>query len=150
MFTAITVTSVVLLSFAPIVLFFLLTSSNYQFFKLLNVGVFAIDGIIGVVFLAQGMSVVSTSGTGRAGARVSVVRLWILIYAFVGSQVAWTLRPFVGAPPQRSRSRLPSRNRAFGQVPSPRWERVRVRAFQCFQHRTTRRRVSRSWSARNS
>ena len=27
-----------------------------------------------------------------------VVRLWILVYAFVGSQVDWTLRPFVGAP----------------------------------------------------
>jgi hypothetical protein len=24
--------------------------------------------------------------------------LWILLYAFVGSQMAWTLRPFVGAP----------------------------------------------------
>jgi hypothetical protein len=98
MLTAITVTSVVLLSFAPIVLFFLLTSSNYQFFKLLNVGVFTVAGIIGVIFLAQGMTVVSASGSGDAGARIAVVRLWILVYAFVGSQVAWTLRPFVGAP----------------------------------------------------
>ncbi len=98
MLTAITVTAVVLLSFAPIVLFFLLTSSNYQFFKLLNVGVFAVAGIIGVFFLAQGMRVVSSSGTGGTGARMMVVRLWILVYAFVGSQVAWTLRPFIGAP----------------------------------------------------
>lgn len=52
MLTAITVTGVVLLSFAPIVLFFLLTSSSYQFFKLLNVGVFTVAGIIGVSFLA--------------------------------------------------------------------------------------------------
>jgi len=55
MLTAITVTAVILLSFAPIVLFFLLTSSNYQFFKLLNVGVFSVAGIIGVLFLGQGM-----------------------------------------------------------------------------------------------
>lgn len=96
MLTAITVTSVVLLSFAPIVLFFLLTSSNYQFFKLLNVGVFIIAGIIGVLFLVQGMRVVSAGGT--VGPRLIVVRLWVLVYAFVGSQVAWTLRPFVGAP----------------------------------------------------
>ena len=33
--TAITVTAVLLLSFAPITLFFLLTTSQYQFFKLL-------------------------------------------------------------------------------------------------------------------
>ena len=97
MLTAITVTSVVLLSFAPIVLFFLLTSSNYQFFKLLNVGVFAVAGIIGVLFLAQGMRL-AAGGVAGAGARLAVVRLWILIYAFVGSQAAWTLRPFIGAP----------------------------------------------------
>jgi hypothetical protein len=96
--TVITVTAVLLLSFAPIVLFFLLTTSHYQFFKLLNVGVFAIAGIVGVVFLTQGMRVVSSSGQEGAQARGNVVRLWILIYAFVGSQMAWTLRPFIGAP----------------------------------------------------
>jgi hypothetical protein len=96
--TAITVTAVLLLSLSPIVLFFLLTTSNYQFFKLLNVGVFAIAGFVGVRFLSQGMRVVSDVGKEGAGARRNVVRLWILIYAFVGSQMAWTLRPFIGAP----------------------------------------------------
>ena len=96
--TALTVTAVLLLSFAPIVLFFLLTTSDYQFFKLLNVGVFTIAGIVGVTFLGQGMRIVSASGKEGAGARWIVVRLWILIYAFVGSQMAWTLRPFIGAP----------------------------------------------------
>jgi hypothetical protein len=24
--------------------------------------------------------------------------VWVLLYAFVGSQLAWTLRPFFGAP----------------------------------------------------
>jgi hypothetical protein len=88
----------VLLSFAPIVLFFLLTSSNYQFFKLLNVGVCAVAGVIGVLFLSQGMRAVSLGGSEGVGARRIVVQLWILVYAFVGSQVAWTLRPFIGAP----------------------------------------------------
>ena len=96
--TAITVTAVLLLSFAPIVLFFLLTTSQYQFFKLLNVGVFTIAGLVGVIFLSQGMRVVSAAGKEGAVARRNVVRLWILIYAFVGSQMAWTLRPFIGAP----------------------------------------------------
>lgn len=96
--TAITVTAVLLLSFAPIVLFFLLTTSHYQFFKLLNVGVFTVAGIVGVTFLSQGMRVVSASGKEGARARRNVLRLWILIYAFVGSQMAWTLRPFIGAP----------------------------------------------------
>jgi hypothetical protein len=98
MLTAITVTAVVLLSLAPIVTFFLLTSSHYQFFKLLNVGAFTLAGIIGVVFLGQGMRLVSASGAEGERVRLLVVRLWILVYAFVGSQVAWTLRPFIGAP----------------------------------------------------
>ena len=96
--TAITVTAVLLLSFAPIVVFFLLTTSNYQFFKLLNVMIFAICGTVGVVFLSQGMRIVSASGKEGAGARRLVMWLWIIVYAFVGSQMAWTLRPFVGAP----------------------------------------------------
>ena len=95
---AITVTAVLLLSFAPIVTFFLLTTSNYQFFKLLNVGVFTVAGVVGVRFLTQGMRIVSASGREGIQARRGVVRLWILVYAFVGSQMAWTLRPFIGAP----------------------------------------------------
>jgi hypothetical protein len=96
--TGITVTAVLLLSFSPIVLFFLLTTSHYQFFKLLNVGIFTVAGIVGVTFLSQGMRIVSSAGKEGAQARRNVVRLWILIYAFVGSQMAWTLRPFIGAP----------------------------------------------------
>ncbi len=79
-------------------MFFLLTSSNYQFFKLLNVATFAVAGLVGVRFLVQGMRAVSADAADGAAARKNVVLLWIVIYAFVGSQVAWTLRPFVGAP----------------------------------------------------
>lgn len=95
--TAITVTAVLLLSFAPIILFFLLTTSQYQFFKLLNVGIFAISGVMGVVFLSQGMQIVAAD-TGGDSARRNVLRLWMFLYAFVGSQLAWTIRPFIGAP----------------------------------------------------
>ncbi len=96
--TAITVTSVLLLSFSPIVLFFLLTTSHYQFFKLLNVAVFAISGIIGVTFLIRGTQLISDPESEGTQTRRYVVYLWIVVYAFVGSQMAWTLRPFVGAP----------------------------------------------------
>lgn len=98
MLTAITVTAVLLLSFAPIVLFFLLTTSQYQFFKLLNVAIFAVTGGVGVVFLSQGMRIVSFSGREGERARGNVMRFWVIVYAFVGSQMAWTLRPFIGAP----------------------------------------------------
>jgi len=51
-----------------------------------------------VAFLSQGMRIVSTGGNEGAKARRNVVRFWIILYAFVGSQMAWTLRPFIGAP----------------------------------------------------
>ncbi len=96
--TAITVTAVLLLAFAPIILFFLLTTSQYQFFKLLNVGIFMASGTMGVMFLSQGMRIVAGEGDGNDKARRWVLRLWMLLYAFVGSQLAWTIRPFIGAP----------------------------------------------------
>ena len=97
--TAITVTAVLLLSFAPITLFFLLTTSQYQFFKLLNVAIFSASGIMGVIFLAQGMRIVSADGGSQgASGRRYVLRMWMFLYAFVGSQLAWTIRPFFGAP----------------------------------------------------
>jgi hypothetical protein len=96
--TAISVTAVLLLSFAPITLFFLLTTSQYQFFKLLNVVIFAISGLMGIVFLYKGMKIVSGPETEGAGTRRMVLILWMFVYAFVGSQMAWTIRPFIGAP----------------------------------------------------
>jgi hypothetical protein len=97
--TAFTVTAVLLLSAAPITLFFILTTSQYQFFKLLNVAIFAISGLMGVVFLYQGMKVVSnTEQAEGAGKRKWVLIFWMFVYAFVGSQMAWTIRPFIGMP----------------------------------------------------
>ncbi|MFQ5400620.1 MAG: actin-binding WH2 domain-containing protein [Anaerolineae bacterium] len=95
---AITVTAVLLLSFAPITLFFLLTTSQYQFFKLLNVAVFTVSGGMGVLFLSQGMRIVAAGGRTGEQARSWVLRVWMILYAFVGSQMAWTIRPFIGAP----------------------------------------------------
>lgn len=96
--TGITVTSVLLLSCAPITLFFLLTTSQYQFFKLLNVAIFAISGVLGVVFLYQGMKIVSGPDKEGTGTRKWILYMWMFVYAFVGSQMAWTIRPFIGDP----------------------------------------------------
>ncbi len=96
--TAITVTAVLQLSFSPVVLFFLITTSSYQFFKLLNVIIFAITGFVGVGFLAQAMDMVGVNDRQGVRARRRILWFWIILYAFVGTQLAWTLRPFFGAP----------------------------------------------------
>lgn len=96
--SAITMTAIILLAFAPVVLFFLITTSQYQFYKLLNVAIFAIAGWIGVRQLSQGMRMLTANDRRGAKMRGRILGLWILLYAFVGSQLAWTLRPFFGAP----------------------------------------------------
>lgn len=97
--TAVTTTSVLLVSFAPVTLFFLTSVADYDFFKLLNVLIFAVSGIMGVIFLRQGFasSVDADNPEGRR-ARRSLFLAWVVLYAFVGTQMAWTLRPFIGSP----------------------------------------------------
>ncbi len=99
--TAISITAILLLSFAPITLFFVLTvRHHYQIFKLLNVFFFVIAGTLGAATLSQGMALISTATQAdSASARPQLLfYLWLTVYAFVGSQVAWTLRPFFGHP----------------------------------------------------
>lgn len=97
--TAVSTTSVLLFSLAPITLFFLLTSPQYEFFKLLNVAFFALAGGLGIAFLRLGMRIVTESeGDAGVGSRRTVFFIWVLLYGFVGSQMAWTLRPFLGDP----------------------------------------------------
>jgi len=90
--TAIAVTAVLTLSFAPIALFFWLTAPHY---KLLNVAILTVTGFSGLTFLWQGMRQVEDKGSRL---RSLVLWAWILVYGFVGTQMAWTLRPFFGAP----------------------------------------------------
>lgn len=96
--SAVSVTSVLLFSFAPITLFFLITTNNYQFFILLNVVIFALTGFIGVYSLYQGMKFVIEQDTDGTKTRTKILQFWLGLYAFVGSQLGWTLRPFFGAP----------------------------------------------------
>jgi hypothetical protein len=99
--TAMTTTSVLMLSFAPITLFFLLTSSQYEFFKLLNVIFFAAAGAMGIVFLRQGIRAVTEDDNANgAQTRRMIFAVWVVLYAFVGTQMAWTLSPFIGDPGQ--------------------------------------------------
>ena len=96
--SAVTMMSVVLLALAPVMLFFMVTTTGYQFFKLLNVAMFAVAGVVGLFQLTQGMWMLSANDRRGLRMRRNILRLWVLLFAFVGSQLAWTLRPFFGAP----------------------------------------------------
>jgi hypothetical protein len=93
---ALNVTGALSLAFASITLTFWLTVPDYSAFLLLNVGVLALMSWWGLSFLIQGMRLVQEGYLGVRRRRMLL--FWILIYAFVGTQMAWALRPFVGAP----------------------------------------------------
>jgi len=92
------VTGVALVGFAPITLFFIVTTHNYQFFKILNVVFFAVSGLLGVLFFKRMYIQLSDDGTPAVKSRQLLLQFWLLLFAFVGTQLAWTLRPFFGAP----------------------------------------------------
>ncbi|MBD2387178.1 actin-binding WH2 domain-containing protein [Cylindrospermum sp. FACHB-282] len=96
--TAVSVTSVLLFSFAPITLFFLITTNNYQFLILLNVIIFALTGFIGISSLYNATNLVLEQDNEGSKTRQKILQFWLFLYAFVGSQLGWTLRPFFGTP----------------------------------------------------
>ncbi len=96
--TAVAITSVLLFSFAPITLFFMLSTNNYQFTILLNVIIFAATGFVGVSALYKATNIVLEQDGEGIDYRRKLIRSWLFLYAFVGSQLGWTLRPFFGTP----------------------------------------------------
>jgi hypothetical protein len=122
---AVTVNMALLASFGPVTAFFTLATESYPFMILLNVAFFAISGFVGLIFLRRALDTVfepeagpgETAAAAGPAAHSSPLRLparawrnedpaarvfsaWTLIYAVVGAQMGWILRPFIGAPNQ--------------------------------------------------
>ena len=95
---AITFNAVLLASFAPIVAFFSITGSSYEFIKLLHVVVMTFSGFWGMSALYQGLREMCEKSNLYPKRAVEILRVWILVFGFVGTQMAWSLRPFIGNP----------------------------------------------------
>ncbi len=89
--------STIALSFAPIVLFFMLTSNNYAFLKLLHVVIFTFSGVFAVKTILNGLIYSCEKKNVYPRLGMTIFKIWIIIFAFVSSQLAWNLRPFVGS-----------------------------------------------------
>jgi hypothetical protein len=94
--TAVAVISVLLFSFAPVILFFLISVREYNFFLLLNVLIMGITGGVGVRLFYKGMRDMVGPEAIEQNLRRRLLQGWVLLYALVGSQLGWTLRPFFG------------------------------------------------------
>jgi len=114
----------VLASLGPIVAFFSVSTTSYPFMLLFNVVVCGVSGALGLLFLLQTLHRLSIldsevtqtrggEGSGLAepagaldpvanrvlGKHVKTVfQLWVIVFALVGAQMGWVLRPFVGIP----------------------------------------------------
>ncbi len=123
---AVAINLAVLASFGPITGFFTLSTTSYAFMIVLNVVFFGTAGLIGISFLRKALRVVFAPArpprpaptppppvdeaiathppaprppvASPADPAGLVFRVWAILFGIVGAQMAWVLRPFVGAP----------------------------------------------------
>jgi hypothetical protein len=88
-------TSAIAISFAPIVILFQMTGGNYHFLQLLHVAIFLFSGIFGMRLMIDALKFACDKKDIYPNIGVNVFRIWIIILAFVGIQIAWNLRPFL-------------------------------------------------------
>ncbi|MCE5230940.1 hypothetical protein LLG95_15285 [bacterium] len=96
--SATAITCTVLASMATVAFFFSVTSTTYDFIKLLHVAIFAYAGTIGLQYM---LGSIRWMAPARPRASKGLIALWLLLYIFVGVQLAWVLRPFVGSPGEK-------------------------------------------------
>jgi len=88
-------TGAIMVSFTPIVVFFLLTGGNYHFLQLLHVAIFLLSGGFGMKTVLEALKFSCDRKSVYPQTGVVVFRFWVVILAFVGIQLAWNLRPFL-------------------------------------------------------
>lgn len=86
----------IMASFAPIIIFFMITGNNYAFLKLLHVGIFVFSGIFGMHTIMEALKFSCEKKNVYPKIGINIFKIWIIIFSFVGMQLAWNLRPFLG------------------------------------------------------
>lgn len=92
----ITITTITLASMSTVAFFFALTTRSYDMIKLIHVAFFGYAGVAGLWAFFSSFRWLG-AGLGRRTSRLLLI-LWIALYGFVGLQLGWVLRPFVGSP----------------------------------------------------
>ena len=86
--------TIVLASFAPFTVLWYASSSNYRGAILFNTLMFGCASITAQWLLRQFYEPLIQ----RRPRHRMLLRAWLAIYAFVGIQMGWVLRPFIGSP----------------------------------------------------
>jgi len=90
------VQTTIMVSFAPIVIFFMITGNNYSFLKLLHVAIIAFSGVFGMRTMIEALKFSCEKKSVYPKIGIKIFRFWVFVFAFVGIQLAWNLRPFLG------------------------------------------------------
>lgn len=88
--------TIILVSLAPLTLFWYASSSNYQMAILFNAGTFAVSSVGSQWLLHRAYRPL----IARNPKHRWLLRIWLVLYAFVGIQMGWILRPFIGSADQ--------------------------------------------------
>ncbi len=88
-------TGAIMVSFAPIIVLFVLTGGNYYFLQLLHIAVFVIAGIFGMKTVLDALKYSCEQKNVYPKIGVEIFKFWVVILAFVGIQLAWNMQPFL-------------------------------------------------------
>jgi hypothetical protein len=86
--------TVVLAGLAPFTVFWYVSFAGYQEAILFNTGMFGVASFTGQILLKRLYRPLIL----RDRRHLVLLRIWLVIYAFVGIQMGWLLRPFIGDP----------------------------------------------------
>ncbi len=116
--------TIILVALAPITAFWYVSSSNYRLAILFNAVMFSVASAGAQGILRRGYGPLIAQDPKHRW----LLRTWIFLYAFIGIQMGWNLRPFVGSPdePVRFFREGPWEN-AYVVVARVLWEAVAIR-----------------------
>ena len=86
--------TVVLVSLAPVTSFWYASSSDYRAAILFNALMFGVASVAAQAPLRRSYRTLVEDDPRHRG----MVAVWLVLYAFVGVQMGWVLRPFIGDP----------------------------------------------------
>jgi hypothetical protein len=93
---ALSLSAILLAAVVPVTVFFLFTGANYYFLTLLHVVIVLGAGLVGMVVLHEGLASACEKRGVYPKKAMTIMKVWAVLFAFVGIQMAWNFQPFVG------------------------------------------------------
>jgi len=98
--------AMVLAAFAPVSFFFLITGYSYNLFKFINTIIFSVAGFTGIYLFYREIrkiirDIAVENDVLKTQKGLLFLRLWAIMFAFIGLQLSFTLSPYFGIPGQK-------------------------------------------------